>query len=189
LGWSPSLAKPTGQEYVFSSDVIFDFSASATAQSAFTGTKGVVLDTGLWEVEFEGVVGQSHLTSTTVTGSLGMSYATVSGSPTIGLRTEAIYYAGASINSFGSPTFGGSASSFSINGLITAPTASTSRYTRVWYKARLRVNGSGASIRFYPTLFPSAITDNPFFITANSKFRVVKVDDTSTANGNMTVVS
>jgi len=51
------------------------------------------------------------------------------------------------------------------------------------------VTGSGSSIRFYPTLTNSALTDNSFFISANSKFRVVKVDDSSSGLGNMTVVS
>jgi hypothetical protein len=149
----------------------------------------VVLDTGLWEAEFEGVVGQIYGSNATVTGSFSLGNQTVSGTPTITMRTEYLYYQGTSINSTGTASFGGSAVSFSASTVIPAVTAGTSRYVRLWYKTRFRINGTGASIRLYPTLSTTAVTDNVFFLSANSKFRVVKVDDSATGTGNMAVVS
>jgi hypothetical protein len=160
-----------------------DFSGSSAAVSIIDGaTKGITLLAGMtYEFELHVALRYQSFGDTTTALNIGYNTSTVSGTPTVAW-SEYLEY---SSNTTGFATAAAMNSLRRTTGtfqIATSPGASGSRYVIYKAKGTIAITGSG-SIKFYPTLSPSAITANVPTYQTNSFFMV-----TPLGNGTYTQV-
>jgi hypothetical protein len=171
-----------GSVYVASSDYVLDFASSATAQSMLEGTtKGITVGPGVYEFEFTGYIRQQFTTNTSSTIGFYFHHATVSGTPTVTKVFEIIN--GSNTTTTAATTLSQSRSTANTNVTVIPSVSGTTanRYTFLRATGRMRVTGAGSTVKLYPALVPSAITDNIIYVLANSQFTFRQISTSGTA--------
>jgi hypothetical protein len=169
----------TPHEIIFSSAP--DLSLGTSAVSIIDGgTKGITLLAGMtYEFELHTALRYQSFGDTTTALNIGWNTSTVSGTPTVAW-TEYLEYAS---NTTGFTTAAALNTLRRTSGtfqIATSPGASGSRYIIYKQKGLLKVTGSG-SIKFYPTIAPTASTANVPTYQSDSFFKVTPLGNGTVA--------
>ena len=186
---TPSVSATTGRavdvatHYYASTGYTFDFTTSATGQSILDGgTKGITLLAGSsYEVEYQVSLTQAYFGDSR-NFTAGYATTTVSGSPVTSFN-HILDYGSNTTSAITATTLQSYGFAVSNTLVVSASIATGSRYTFYRAKGIVRVTGTG-SVKFYPTLTPSAtVPNNSIATNSGTYFKITPI-----GNGTVTQV-